>query len=124
MTVEDVGDRVADSITGYFNDTDNLVILMRLHEAGLQFAINKESHQPVSQALEGKSIVVSGVFSVPRDTIKDLVEQHGGKNVSSISKNTAFVLAGDKMGPEKRKKAESLGIPIVSEEEFRAMIGL
>lgn len=124
MTVEDVGDRVADSITGYFNDTDNLVILMRLHEAGLQFAINKESHQPVSQALEGKSIVVSGVFSVPRDTIKDLVEQHGGKNVSSISKNTAFVLAGDKMGPEKRKKAESLGIPIVSEEEFRAMIRL
>ena len=67
--------------------------------------------------------MVSGVFSIPRDTVKELVEKHGGKNVSSISKNTAFVLAGEKMGPEKRKKAESLGIPIVSEEEFRTMIG-
>ena len=76
----------------------------------------------MSQALAGKSIVVSGVFSIPRDTIKELVEKHGGKNVSSISKNTSFVLAGEKMGPEKRKKAEALGIPIVSEEEFMNMI--
>lgn len=123
MSVEDVGERVADSIIGYFNDLENLQILMRLREAGLQFAINKAMNQPVSQILNGKSVVVSGVFTVPRDTIKELVEQHGGKNVSSISKNTAFVLAGEKMGPEKRKKAESLGIPIVSEEEFRTMIG-
>ena len=122
MTVEDVGDRVAESITAYFNDTENLEILMRLREAGLQFELNKELNQPVSQKLAGKSIVVSGVFTVPRDTIKELVEQNGGKNVSSISKNTSFVLAGEKMGPEKRKKAESLGIPIVSEEEFRTMI--
>ena len=118
MTVEDVGERVADSIIDYFNNTDNLVILMRLREAGLQFELDKSQNQPVSQALAGKSIVVSGVFSIPRDTIKELVEKHGGKNVSSISKNTSFVLAGEKMGPEKRKKAEALGIPIVSEEEF------
>ena len=118
MTVEDVGERVADSITEYFNNTENLEILMRLREAGLQFELDKSQNQPVSQALAGKSIVVSGVFSVPRDTIKELVEKHGGKNVSSISKNTSFVLAGEKMGPEKRKKAEALGIPIVSEEEF------
>ena len=122
MTVEDVGERVADSIIAYFNDTDNLEILLRLREAGLQFELDREQNQPVSQALAGKSIVVSGVFTVPRDTIKELVEKHGGKNVSSISKNTSFVLAGEKMGPEKRKKAESLGIPIVSEDEFREMI--
>ena len=95
---------------------------MRLREAGLQFELDKSQNQPVSQALAGKSIVVSGVFSIPRDTIKELVEKHGGKNVSSISKNTSFVLAGEKMGPEKRKKAEALGIPIVSEEEFMNMI--
>jgi DNA ligase (NAD+) len=124
MTVEDVGERVADSITDYFNNTENLEILMRLREAGLQFEIDREQHAPVSKALAGKSIVVSGVFTVPRDTIKELVEKHGGKNVSSISKNTSFVLAGEKMGPEKRKKAESLGIPIVSEDEFQKMIEL
>jgi DNA ligase (NAD+) len=122
MAVEDVGERVADSIIDYFNNTDNLVILMRLREAGLQFELDKSQNQPVSQALAGKSIVVSGVFSVPRDTIKELVEKHGGKNVSSISKNTSFVLAGEKMGPEKRKKAEALGIPIVSEEDFWGII--
>ena len=122
MTVEDVGERVADSIIDYFNNTENLEILMRLREAGLQFELDKSQNQPVSQALAGKSIVVSGVFSIPRDTIKELVEKHGGKNVSSISKNTSFVLAGEKMGPEKRKKAEALGIPIVSEEEFMNMI--
>ena len=122
MTVEDVGERVADSIIEYFNNTENLEILMHLREAGLQFELDKSQNQPVSQALAGKSIVVSGVFSVPRDTIKELVEKHGGKNVSSISKNTSFVLAGEKMGPEKRKKAETLGIPIVSEEEFGKMI--
>ena len=121
--VEDVGERVAESIIAYFNDTENLGILMRLRDAGLQFKLNKEENLPVSQTLAGKSIVVSGVFSIPRDTVKELVEKHGGKNVSSISKSTAFVLAGEKMGPEKRKKAESLGIPIVSEEEFRTMIG-
>ena len=122
-TVEDVGERVAESITAYFNDTDNLEILMRLREAGLQFELSQSQSQPASDALAGKSIVVSGVFTVPRDTIKELVERHGGKNVSSISKNTSFVLAGEKMGPEKRKKAEALGIPIISEEEFKAMIG-
>ena len=122
MTVEDVGERVADSIIDYFNDTENLEILMRLRNAGLQFEFNKELQKTVSQKLAGKTIVVSGVFSIPRDAIKELVEQYGGKNVSSISKNTSFVLAGEKMGPEKRKKAEALEIPIVSEEEFREMI--
>ena len=123
MTVEDVGERVAESITAYFNDTDNLAILLRLREAGLQFELNQSQSQPASDTLAGKSIVVSGVFTVPRDTIKELIEQNGGKNISSISKNTSFVLAGEKMGPEKRKKAENLGIPIISEQEFMTMIG-
>ncbi len=121
IQVEDVGDRVADSILRYFNDTENLQMLMRLRHSGLKFEVEEEV-APISQCLAQKSIVVSGVFTVPRDQIKVLVEQHGGKNVSSISKNTTFVLAGEKMGPEKRKKAEALGIPILTETEFRALI--
>ena len=121
VEVEDVGERVADSIIQYYNNTENLEMVMRLRAAGLQMEVGEES-QAASDKLAGKSIIVSGVFSVPRDDLKALIEQHGGKNVSSISKNTSYVLAGEKMGPEKRKKAESLGIPIISEEEFMAMI--
>ena len=117
MEVEDVGDRVADSILDFFKNTDNLQMVMNLRAAGLQFEVGEEQ-KPKSQTLAGLSIVVSGVFTIPRDQIKEIIEQNGGKNVSSISKNTSFVLAGEKMGPEKRKKAESLGVPIISEEEF------
>ncbi|MBQ4442797.1 MAG: NAD-dependent DNA ligase LigA [Bacteroidales bacterium] len=121
MEVEDVGERVAESIIDFFNNTENLSVVMRLRNAGLQFEAG-ETHQPTSDKLAGKSIIVSGVFTIPRDEMKRLIEQHGGKNVSSISKKTSFVLAGEKMGPDKRKKAESLGIPIISEDEFRQMI--
>lgn len=123
MEVEDVGDRVADSIIQYFNDTENLEMVMRLRAAGLRFEMGEEA-KPASDKLAGMSIVVSGVFTIPRDEVKSLIEQHGGKNVSSISKNTTYVLAGEKMGPEKRKKAENLGVPILSEEDFWQMIGL
>jgi len=122
IEVEDVGERVAESIIQYYNNTENLEMVMRLRAAGLRFEVGEES-QAVSDKLAGKTIVVSGVFSVPRDDIKALIEQHGGKNVSSISKNTTCVLAGEKMGPEKRKKAESLGVPIISEADFWVMIG-
>lgn len=122
MQVEDVGERVAESICSYFNQIENLQTIMNLRQAGVQFSISEEDAQPLSNLLEGKSIVVSGVFSIPRDELKHLIDQHGGKNVSSISKNTSFVLAGDNMGPEKRKKAENLGIPILSEEDFWKMI--
>ena len=121
VNVEDVGERVAESIIQYFNNTENLEMVLRLKAAGLRFEMGEEQ-LPLSQKLAGMNIIVSGVFSVPRDEIKLLVEQNGGKNVSSISKNTTYVLAGDKMGPEKRKKAESLGVPIISEDEFRNMI--
>lgn len=122
MEVEDVGDRVADSIIDFFNQTENLEMVMNLRNAGLKFELSESSSQPDSHILDGKSIVVSGVFTIPRDDMKQMIERNGGKNVSSISKNTSFVLAGDKMGPEKRKKADSLGIPIISEEEFYKMI--
>lgn len=121
LTIDDVGERVANSVINFFNDMENLKMVMRLREAGLQFQM-EENQQVFSQILQGKSIVVSGVFSVPRDQIKALIEQHGGKNVSSISKNTSFVLAGEKMGPEKLKKAEALQVPILSEQEFWSMI--
>ena len=116
--VEDVGEQVAESIVQYFNTVENLENIVRLREAGVQFELNEKEHQPLSNVLEGKTIVVSGVFSISRDEMKQKIEQHGGKNVSSISKNTSFVLAGENMGPEKRKKAEKLGVPILSEEEF------
>ena len=122
VEVEDVGERVAESVIQYFNNTENLEMVMRLRSAGLQMEAGEES-QAASDKLAGMNIIVSGVFSVPRDDLKALIEQHGGKNVSSISKNTTYVLAGDKMGPEKRKKAEILGIPIISEEDFWDMIG-
>ncbi|MEG1555926.1 MAG: NAD-dependent DNA ligase LigA [Bacteroidales bacterium] len=124
MEVDDVGERVAESIKQYFNQAENLEILIQLRQAGLQFEIKHESSFLLSDKLAGKSIVVSGIFSIPRDEIKQIIEQHGGKNVSSISKNTHFVVAGDNMGPEKRKKAEKLGISILSEEQFLSQLSI
>lgn len=121
--IEEVGSKIAISIKDFFSDERNISIINKLKEYGLQFEQEKQSEESDSQILSGKSIVVSGVFtSMSRDEIKQLIESHGGKNVSSISSKTSFVVAGDKMGPEKRKKAESLGIEIKSEAEFLEMI--
>ena len=121
--IEEVGSKIAISIKDFFSDERNISIINKLKEYGLQFEQEKRSEESDSQILSGKSIVVSGVFtSMSRDEIKQLIENHGGKNVSSISSKTSFVVAGDKMGPEKRKKAESLGIEIKSEAEFLEMI--
>ena len=85
--------------------------------------VSQDEELQLSTKLAGKNIVISGVFSQhSRDEYKQMIEAHGGKNVGSISKKTSFVLAGDNMGPEKRKKAESIGIPLVSEEDFLAML--
>lgn len=120
--IEEVGEKIALSIKEFFNDRHNIEIIDRLKSAGLQFEQEKVVVNE-NQILSGMSIVVSGVFAtMSRDEIKQLIEEHGGKNVSSISKKTSFVVAGDKMGPEKRKKAESLGIEIKSEEDFLNMI--
>ena len=123
--IEEVGEKIAVSIKDFFADERNINIINKLREAGLQFEQEKKAakDEESSGILSGKSIVVSGVFStMSRDEIKELIENLGGKNVSSISSKTSFIVAGDKMGPEKRKKAEALGIEIKSEAEFLEMI--
>ena len=109
--IEDVGEQIANNIIAYFNTLSNLEIINRLREAGVQMESTEEEQAPLSNKLEGKSIVVSGVFSQhSRDEYKAMIEANGGKNVGSVSKKTSFILAGENMGPEKRKKAESLGV--------------
>ena len=123
--IEEVGEKIAVSIKDFFADERNINIINKLREAGLQFKQEKKAakDEESSGILSGKSIVVSGVFStMSRDEIKQLIEDLGGKNVSSIASKTSFIVAGDKMGPEKRKKAEALGIEIKSEAEFLEMI--
>ena len=121
--IEDVGEQIAKNIIAYFNDLGNLEIINRLREAGVQMESQEEEQAPQSDLLQGKSIVVSGVFSLhSRDEYKAMIEANGGKNVGSVSKKTHFILAGENMGPEKRKKAEALGVSILTEEEFLQML--
>ena len=123
--INEIGKKIALSVCNFFDDERNLDIVNRLKQAGLQFAMAEQAVSDKEQVLAGKSFVVSGVFAhYSRDGIKETIEAYGGKNVGSISSKTDYVLAGDKMGPEKRKKAESLGIPIITEAEFEAMIGV
>lgn len=125
MAIEDVGEQIADNIIAYFADMRNLEIVLRLKDAGVTMAASAEPDQHRSSLLQGKTIVISGVFTQhSRDEYKDLIEQHGGKNTGSVSAKTSFVLAGENMGPEKRKKAESLGVPLVSETDFLQMINI
>lgn len=120
--VNTVGVTIAESIRNFFDKPENIIIIERLKKAGLQFN-NEKKAVSESQALAGKRIVVSGVFSsFSRDEIKQLIEYHGGKNSSSISSKTDFLLAGEKMGPEKKKKAEALNVKIINEDEFLKMI--
>ena len=120
--IEDVGPQIAENIVRYFEDIRNLEILDRLRQAGLQME-GEAAAEPASDKLAGMSIVISGTFSLhSRDEYKAMIEAHGGKNVGSVSKKTSFILAGENMGPEKLKKAEALGIRLMSEEEFLEMI--
>ena len=117
--VEDIGEKTAISIFDFFNDIKHLEMIVRLRNAGLQFEIKEEQQ---ADTLAGLSFVVSGVFTnFSRDGIKQHIEQHGGKVVSSISSKTSYVIAGDKMGPEKLKKAEKLNIPIIDENTYIKM---
>ena len=122
--IEDVGPRIARTISAFFADAENQVMVARLRQAGVQMEIAEDhSSAPVSDTLSGKSFVISGVFSHhSRDEYKNMIERHGGKNVGSISKKTDYVLAGENMGPAKLEKAEKLGIPIISEDDFLKMI--
>jgi DNA ligase (NAD+) len=121
--IDDVGEQIANNIIAYFNDLSNLEVINRLREAGVRMESEVEEIELQSQLLQGKSIVVSGVFvRHSRDEYKDMIEKNGGKNVGSVSKKTSYILAGENMGPEKRKKAESLGVEIITEEQFLSML--
>lgn len=121
--VEGVGEVIANSVVSYFHQPQNIEIIRRLRAYGLQMSLSEEQLQGSSDKLQGKSIVISGVFAHhSRDEYKALIEQHGGKNVGSISGKTSFILAGENMGPSKLQKAEKLGIAIVNEDDFLKMI--
>jgi DNA ligase (NAD+) len=121
--VDEIGGRIAESVQAYFANPENIRMLDRLKEKGLQMQLDEASMANRSEKLEGLSIIISGTFEKnSRDDLKKMIEQNGGKNVSSISKNTSFLLAGNNIGPSKLEKAEKLNIPIISEDDFQKMI--
>ncbi len=121
--VDEIGEKIAQSILLYFANPKNRDIIERLRVAGVRLEADEEDTSEHTDKLAGKSIVISGVFAHhSRDEYKELIEKHGGKNVGSISSKTSFILAGDNMGPSKLEKAQKLGVTIVSEEEFLQMI--
>lgn len=123
LEIDEVGETIAESIISFFGNEENRVIIERLQKAGLQLELSEQDQQETSDKLKDKIIVISGVFTKhSRDEYKDMIERNGGKNSGSISKKTSFVLAGENMGPEKLKKAESLGVKIINEEEFLELI--
>ncbi|MBT8303109.1 MAG: NAD-dependent DNA ligase LigA [Bacteroidia bacterium] len=123
VSVDEIGDRIAASVVDFFSSEENLSILERLKGHNIQLELSQEELESRTDKLNGNAFVVSGVFhSVSRDELKKLIENNGGKVSSSISSKTSYVVAGDKMGPSKRTKAEQLNIPIISEEDFLKML--
>ncbi|NTW32659.1 MAG: NAD-dependent DNA ligase LigA [Bacteroidetes bacterium] len=123
INVEEIGNRIAESIITFFSKQINLDLINNLKIVGLQFEINENLTLFVSDKLKNKSFVVSGVFTkYSREKIKKIIEENGGKIISTVSSKTNFLLAGESMGPEKKKKAEALNVPIISEEEFLKML--
>ena len=123
LEVDGIGKVIAESVINYFASAENRTLIERLKHVGIQFTLSEEVLAAQSDTLSGQSIVISGVFTHhSRDEYKRIIEQHGGKNVGSISAKTSFILAGDNMGPAKLEKAQKLGVRIVSEEEFLGMI--
>lgn len=123
INIDEIGEKIAQSIISYFANPLNRELIERLKVAGLQFNRKEEDLSGYTDKLAGQSIVISGVFTHhSRDEYKDLIEKNGGKNVGSISAKTSFILAGENMGPAKLEKAQKLGVQIVSEDEFLALI--
>ena len=123
IAVDEIGERIAKSVIEFFEDLGNTMMIERLKTYGLQLALSEEKLKSQSDVLKGKVFVVSGVFSIySRDELKSLIKDNGAKVSSSISSKTDYLVAGDNMGPSKRQKAESLGVPIISEVEFQEMI--
>lgn len=121
LEVQDVGEVIAESVYNFFQDDRHRLEIQRLKADGLKMSMEAPA-QNLSAALTGKTIVISGNFSISRDEMKELIALHGGKNSGSLSGKTSYLLAGSKPGPEKMKKAEQLGIPVINEEEFRSML--
>jgi len=122
LHVDEIGEKIAESIISFFSNKLNVELFSALKNKGIQFEMIQGAGQ-VSDKLKGRSFIVSGVFrKYSRDQIKKMIEENGGKNISSISSKTDFLLAGENMGPEKKKKATTLNIPIISEDEFLKML--
>lgn len=121
LEVQDVGEVIAESVYNFFQNEKHRLEIQRLKADGLKMSMEAPA-QNLSAALTGQTIVISGNFSISRDEMKELIELHGGKNSGSLSGKTSYLLAGSKPGPEKMKKAEQLGIPVINEEEFRSML--
>ena len=123
IKVDEIGDRIAQSIINWFQEEDNSTLVNRLKEADVQLEIDSSILADRTHILQGQSFVISGVFTNhSRDELKKLIEQNGGKNTSSISKKTSYLVAGENMGPSKREKAEKLEVSIISEDEFITLI--
>ncbi|HLS29836.1 MAG TPA: NAD-dependent DNA ligase LigA, partial [Flavobacteriaceae bacterium] len=123
VEVDDIGERIAESVVAFFHAEDNLKIINRLKNYGLQMEISEEQLADQTNILEGKTIVITGSFEKhSRKELKQLIEDNGGKNTGSISKNTDYLLAGENIGPKKRKQAEDLEIPFISEDDFIGML--
>ena len=123
IAVDEIGERIAQSVVLFFKDPLNIHTVNRLKEAGLQMSLSEEKLQTHGTALTGLSVVISGTFSRhSRDEYKTMIERNGGKNVGSVSSKTSFILAGENMGPEKLKKAENLGVKLIDENTFLEMI--
>lgn len=124
IEIDEIGERIAESILDFFSKPAHIEMIEFLKNQGLQFQVSEELLKNRTEKLKGLGIVISGTFEKhSRDELKQLIEQNGGKNVGSISKKTNFLLAGENMGPSKLEKADKLGIPIISEEEFLKMLG-
>jgi DNA ligase (NAD+) len=123
VATDEIGERIAGSVIDFFANESNRELVERLRAAGLKFTLDKETTEGMTEKLKGKSIVISGVFeNHSRDEYKEMIERNGGKNVGSVSKATSFILAGANMGPSKLEKAQKLGVPLVSEDAFLAML--
>lgn len=124
VAVDEIGDRIAQSVLKFFADERNISVVSRLKSSGLQMSLSEEKLQSAGDALKGQTVVISGTFTHhSRDEYKAMIEKNGGKNTGSVSAKTSFILAGDNMGPEKLKKAENLGVKLVTEDEFLELLG-
>lgn len=123
LQIDEIGDIMADSLLDYFRSLEGQETVAALKEAGIRMEIDEESYKKLSDRLAGKTIVISGNFSISREAVKALIEAHGGKNSGSVSGNTSYLLAGEKAGPEKLRKAGQLGIEIIDEQKFNEIIG-